>query len=1319
MFGKVLIANRGEIALRIARTLDKMGIASVAVYAEADRDSLHVEAAREAHSLGPGGVAETYLEVDRLLEIAAETDADAVHPGYGFLSESPRFAAALEAKGVAFVGPRPEHLKCFGLKHEARALAEAAGVSLLPGSGVLVNAAAALTAAETIGYPVMLKSSAGGGGIGMQRCDDAGELETRFEAIERLAKAQFGDARLFVERCLTRPRHVEVQAFGDGTGNVAILGDRDCSLQRRHQKVVEECPAPDLPANVRARLHAEARALLASVDYLSAGTVEFLYDPDREAAAFLEVNTRLQVEHGVTELVYGMDLVRWMIELAAGELPPLDELVAEFVPTGCAIEARLCAEDPKHDFRPTPGTASVVRFPEREGTRIDTWLRDGTEIPPFYDSLLAKVITAAPTREAARRALVDVLSETVVHGVETNRQYLADAVASDAFVAARHDTTTLGTFRYRPATVEVVDGGAHTTVQAYPGRRGYWSVGVPPSGPMDDLSFRLGNRLLGNGEGATGLEITVQGPTLEFGVETEALLAGACGVALDRDGDITPLAPWQRIPLMAGDVLRIGRVTDGVRAYLLIAGGLEVPDVMGSAATFTLGGIGGLNGRPLAPGDVLRIPSARSSSVVRSAPADTPSPTARHVLRVTMGPHCTDDFITPTGIREFLDAAWTVHYHSSRTGVRLVGPRPDWARADGGEAGLHPSNIHDNAYAFGTIDLTGDMPVILGPDGPSLGGFVCPATVIEADRWKLGQLVAGEKVRLCAVTEAEARRVGRIQNGAIARGDTSPLGKWVSSKRPSLGKWVSSKRPSALARWVSSTRQKWVSSTRPSAFGRWVSSLRPSVRWVSSKCPRSSALGRWVSSTRPLRKWVSSSSPRKWVSSSSPSRKWVSSSSPTSALRKWVSSTTSSKWVSSTTSSSSKRHPFESAIVADVADIRVRRAAQDTLLVEFGPNVLDIELRLRVHALQTGIAEESMDGILETTPGIRSLLVRFDWRRFNAVDIVERLGPLLHAALDVSEPCVESRVVHLPLSWDDPACRQAVDRYLRSVRADAPWCPDNIEFIRRINGLADRQAVKDIVLSAEYLVMGLGDVYLGAPVATPVDPRHRLVTTKYNPARTWTAENSVGIGGAYLCIYGMEGPGGYQFVGRTLQVWNRHRRGPAFDEHWLLRPFDRIRFHEVDARQLAEMRDAFPRGALDIDIEPGVFDHRGHQAFLNDQRVAIEDFERRRKRAFARELDDWRARGLMTFDHDDEDVAIRDGSEANGEAVFVASPLAGSIWSVAVKSGQRVEAGDVLFVVESMKAEFEVRADAGGVIGDVLVHKGQTVRAGQPLASAA
>ena len=1193
MFRKVLIANRGEIAVRICRTLDEMSIASAAVFAHADRGALHVEAAGEAHPLGDGGVAETYLDMGRLLEAVERSGADAVHPGYGFLSENAAFARALEERGVIFIGPRPEHLQSFGLKHEARRLATAAGVALLPGSGVLEDVEDALREAAAIGYPVMLKSTGGGGGIGMQRCEDADELAARFATVQRLAGRAFGDTRLFLERCIANPRHVEVQALGDGTGGILILGDRDCSLQRRHQKLIEECPAPNLPDAVRTRMHDDARALLSSVRYQSVGTVEFLYDPERETAAFLEVNTRLQVEHGITELVFDVDLVRWMLELAAGELPPLESLEKELLSYGWAMEARLCAEDPKHDFRPTPGWLSVCEFPEAPWLRTDTWLRSGVEIPAHYDSLLAKVMASGSTREEARQQLRTALEESVLHGVETNREFLHQVLACEAFAEAEHDTGTLTDFDYRPRTVEVLAPGMQTTVQAWPGRLDYWHVGVPPSGPMDDLSFRLGNRLLGNPEGAPGLEITVAGPTLAFQSSVTVLVAGAVEISLEKSEGVVRAETWQPLEVGGGDVLRIGRVTAGVRAYVLVAGGLNVPEVMGSAATFTLGGIGGMNGRTLEAGDVLRLNAAtghRARQAVQGVPA--PPLDARHVLRVTMGPHCTDDFLTRADIDAFLCADWTVHYHSSRTGVRLIGPQPQWARQDGGDAGLHPSNVHDNPYAFGAIDFTGDMPVILGPDGPSLGGFVCPAAVIEADRWKLGQLGSGDRVRLVAVTEAEAGRI------ACERDET-------------------------------------ISACSAEAFA----------------VPRIA------------------------------------------------------------------RGHVEDPIVCEVGDIRVRRAAQDSILVEFGPNVLDIGLRMRVHELDTGIAEQRVCGVLETTAGIRSLLIRFDPRRRAAPELARELEPLFERTRSV-EPRVVSRTVHLPLSWDDPACRVAIDRYVQSVRPDAPWCPDNIEFIRRINGLRDRQAVKDIVFSADYLVMGLGDVYLGAPVATPVDPRHRLVTTKYNPARTWTAENSVGIGGAYLCIYGMEGPGGYQFVGRTLQVWNLHRRGRSFDEQWLLRPFDRIRFHEVHATELLEMREAFSRGALDLDIGHGNFDYCSHRDFLAKRAGEIASFEDCRRAAFSAELEDWKARGVLTFESAETNGAVQPDEDMD-DAAFVTSPMAGSVWSVHVRPGQHVQTGDLLFIVESMKTEFRVNAPTAGVVAEVLISKGQAVQAGQTLALAA
>ena len=1184
MFSKILIANRGEIAVRICRTLDALGIESVAVYADPDRDSLHVEAAGEAVALGAGTVADTYLDIDKIVAAAAATGAEAVHPGYGFLSENAGFADVLAGAGVAFIGPRPEHLRRFGLKHEARALAARAGVPLLPGSDVLKGVDDALASAATIGYPVMLKSSAGGGGIGMRRCDDAQTLASRFDVVERLASAQFGDPRLFVERCVTDPRHVEVQAFGDGRGEVVTLGDRDCSLQRRNQKVIEECPAPNLPRNVRERMHADARALLRQVQYRSAGTVEFLYDAERETAYFLEVNTRLQVEHGVTELVYGIDLVRWMVELAADELPPLAGLARRLTPVGSAMEARLYAEDPGQDFRPSPGVASVVRFPCTDGVRVDTWLRPAVEVSPFYDPLLAKVMAVGGTREEARRKLAQALSSSVVHGLASNRDYLVAALNADDFVRGVPHTGVLASLAFHQRAFEVRQAGAHTTIQSLPTRDGYWPVGIPPSGPMDDLAFRVGNLKLGNDPGAPGLELTVAGPTLAFRSATTVLVAGYCEAAVDG----REVAPWEPVAVESGQVLTLGRITQGARAYLLVSGGLDVPEVMGSAATFTLGGIGGMNGRTLAVGDVIAVRDGREQGSQHTvAPPDW---SERRCLRITMGPHCTGDFLTAADVRTFLGAEWTVHYHSNRTGVRLIGPAPEWARPDGGDAGLHPSNVHDNAYAHGAIDFTGDMPVILGPDGPSLGGFVCPAAVIAADRWKLGQLSAGETIRLRAVTESEARALSRGRERALADDSAVPL-------------------------------------------------------------------------DRPIR----------------------------------------------------RRHHVERSVVAESADVRMRRAGDAFLLVEFGANVLDLGLRLRVAALETAIADADVEGIVEMTAGIRSLLVRYDPTRRSGYGLAARLGPLVDTG-DVANTRVPSRIVNLPLSWDDPACRRAIDRYVQSVRADAPWCPDNIEFIRRINGLADDQAVKDIVFGADYLVMGLGDVYLGAPVATPLDPRHRLVTTKYNPARTWTAENSVGIGGAYLCIYGMEGPGGYQFVGRTLQVWNQQRRGAAFDEHWLLRPFDRIRFHEVDAAELKDMREAFPRGGLDIAIEEGVFDYARHLEFETANRASISAFEERRREAFAAELRDWRARGLVSFDA--SDAAAPTDEPVDPAGAFVASPMAGSVWDVAARPGQRVEAGEVLFVVESMKAEFQVTAPESGVIGEVLVSKGQLVQAGQALALA-
>jgi len=434
MFKKVLIANRGAIACRILRTVKAMGIGSVAIYSEADANAPHVRDADEAYCVGSAPAAESYLRQERILEIARERGAEAIHPGYGFLSENAAFAAACEAAGIEFIGPTPEQMRQFGLKHTARELAQQAGLPLLPGTDLLADLPAALLAAERIGYPVMLKSTAGGGGIGMRRCNDARELEESFAAVQRLAEGNFRNAGVFLEKFVARARHIEVQIFGDGAGRVIALGERDCSVQRRNQKVIEESPAPGLGEASRRELHDAAARLGRAVGYRSAGTVEFVYDADAARFYFLEVNTRLQVEHGVTEEVGGLDLVEWMIRTAA-RVPP-DLAAFQYQPRGHAIQARVYAEDPARNFRPSSGLLTRVKLPTRGepgGMRVDAWIEAGTEVTGFYDPMLAKVIARGANRQAAIAQLAAALDASNIDGIETNLRYLSSVLRHPVF----------------------------------------------------------------------------------------------------------------------------------------------------------------------------------------------------------------------------------------------------------------------------------------------------------------------------------------------------------------------------------------------------------------------------------------------------------------------------------------------------------------------------------------------------------------------------------------------------------------------------------------------------------------------------------------------------------------------------------------------------------------------------------------------------------------------------------------------------------------------------------------------------------------------
>jgi urea carboxylase len=406
MFTKVLVANRGEIACRIIKTLDRLGITSVAIYSDVDRDARHVLMATEAVFIGNALAKESYLRSEYILEMARQTGAEAIHPGYGFLSENPDFAEACDGAGIIFIGPTSSQLRQFGLKHLARGLAAENNVPMLLGSQLLENLAQAKVVAEDIGYPVMLKSTAGGGGIGMEVCFDEGELVRGFDQVERLSRANFQDSGIFLEKYIQTARHIEVQIFGDGKGNVIALGDRDCSTQRRNQKVIEETPAPGISNAVREQLYQGAVRLGRAVNYQSAGTVEYIFDVETQQFYFLEVNTRLQVEHCVTEMVSNIDLVEWMVCLAAGDSSFLEKYLEKYLdnsysqPQGHSIEARIYAEDANKNFQPSSGLLTFVKFPE--SIRCDSWIETGTEVSPFYDPLLAKLIVWGRNRDEAR-----------------------------------------------------------------------------------------------------------------------------------------------------------------------------------------------------------------------------------------------------------------------------------------------------------------------------------------------------------------------------------------------------------------------------------------------------------------------------------------------------------------------------------------------------------------------------------------------------------------------------------------------------------------------------------------------------------------------------------------------------------------------------------------------------------------------------------------------------------------------------------------------------------------------------------------------------
>jgi len=596
MFGKILIANRGEIAVRIIGTARRMGISTVAVYSDADARAMHVAMADEAVHIGPAPAAESYLDGARIIEAAKASGAEAIHPGYGFLSESPDFAEATEKAGLAFIGPSAKAIRAMGHKDAAKRLMEKAGVPVVPGyHGEAQELVVLATKAREIGYPVLIKARAGGGGKGMRRVDDPDQFADALAAARREAKAAFGDAHVLVEKWIEKPRHIEVQVFGDKHGNVVHLFERDCSAQRRHQKVIEEAPAPGMTVAMRAAMTQAAIKAAQAISYCGAGTIEFIVDaarglkPDR--FWFMEMNTRLQVEHPVTEMVTGIDLVEWQIRVAAGEALPKSQ--EEIALSGHAFEARIYAEDPARDFLPATGRLHHLRFPDGApgaALRVETGVREGDVITPYYDPLIAKLAVHAENRRTALAALAAALDETEVAGSTVNTGFLAKLARDPDFAAGQLDTGLIA--RKQEALTALAEPAPRLAAMAALAASGARFAPDAPD-PFDAISayghfHPLTHRIaLDHGERALTFAITGQGDG-SFGVKQEG---------------------GEAFQLSAGDAPRMTRWP----------GHLTVFDGAASQ-TFRLRDPLSLAGEQAAAGESLRAPMPGLVKLVRAAP---------------------------------------------------------------------------------------------------------------------------------------------------------------------------------------------------------------------------------------------------------------------------------------------------------------------------------------------------------------------------------------------------------------------------------------------------------------------------------------------------------------------------------------------------------------------------------------------------------------------------------------------------------------------------------------------------------------------------
>ncbi|CAD7940703.1 unnamed protein product [Amoebophrya sp. A120] len=770
-----------------------------------------------------------------------------------------------------------------------------------------------------------------------------------------------------------------------------------------------------------------------------------------------------------------------------------------------------------------------------------------------------------------------------------------------------------------------------------------------------------------------------------------------CVVKVTEAGaDATYYPQFSQFRLNKGDVLNISRYSsakppqfDGARGYIAFSGGIQVPLYLGSRSTFVNGEFGGFRGRSLKKGDMVPLadeaektvlcttsPTSTSAATRTSAGLETehqPLALAKYLpeenwpkyssswkIGVLPGPRASPDFMLKEDIEMLHATEWKVHHNSNRLGIRLNGPKPTWARPDGGEGGSHPSNIHDEEYAVGTINFTGDMPIIIAHDGPSLGGFVCPITICQSELWKIGQVKAGDSVQFHLWDLEKAMRE-RISQDFL-----------VKHLRPFTG-FDASIVP----------RPKLSELLFP-AFDEETFALENTAVLYKSKTVENDA-------------------------------------------------------GNAGGAADGHQHP----------GIAVRMQGDRHVLVEYGPMLLDLRIRVRVHFLEQNLLAAKVDGLEETAPGVRSLQIRYSPLK---IPLAKLLQVILFCDQqigdDLRDKAVKTRVFYLPMAYDSSGCAKAMDKYSRSIRDDAPYLPSNLDYVAKNNGLyktnadgskvPDQQEVHKRIFRASYMCLGLGDVYLGACCAVPVNPLDRMITTKMNPARTWTEEGTVGLGGAYMCIYPMYSPGGYQLVGRTLPIWNSYALGATEmftpEKPWLLEMFHQIRFYEVSEPELDQLREDFRAGSFVPKVETEDFNLAQHQEFLREHKEEIAAYQAQQRIAMAEQNEEERlsqirlsakgttSAGADVVDHKEDHVggATSDmdahlGLAGEKNVQLVDAYVSGSVWAIPVQVGDEVKAGDTLVVLEAMKMEIPVTATVAGKVAKIFVTTGQMKEQGDPL----